>query len=446
MGGKRRLQEHVELREREKVMMIVIQRTGLLALTASLSFFVVLGFAQPSQETARPAPGAAITDIQLSFKRDPRVVDPYRGIGPWVSGPNYGGATAQDTVEARAEGVDAAGRRVKISPEWSASDAEMVTVLPSQGDDVKITVHRAGESKLKISAHGFSKELTVKAQYAGKFIVFEIGQATAAKPNTPAVTEAPPARKSKSDVSYAAGMNLAKALEEQSEEVDVDSLMQGVKDKLSGGKTRMTEEQALVALEGLKTDQRIVEAGLNRKAVAEKNKREGEAFLAENKKKEGVVTLPSGLQYKIIKAGQGEKPTANDVVNVQYRGTFIDGKEFDNTFGRASVTIPVKAVIKGWTEALQLMPVGSRWQLFVPSDLAYGERGAGGGGGKRAGGPRPQTVGPKATLIFELELMSVNEESGGRVSNSASTPEKSPSPEIIDALKKAIQAGSQPQP
>lgn len=427
-------------------------RGSFLALAVSLLLFRTPVISNSSQTTAPPASTASVTTILLSYKRDPRVVDPYRGIGPWAPGPNYGGATAQDTVEVRAEGVDAAGKPAKISPEWVPSDPEMVTVSPSQGDDVKITVHKAGESKLKITYQGLSKELVVKAKYVGKFILVEISQATAAKPNTPAATEAPPVRKSKSDVSYAVGMNLAKALEEQSEEVDVDSLMQGVKDKLSGGKTRMTEEQALAALEGLETDQRIVEAGLNRKALAEKNKREGEAFLAENKKKEGVVTVPSGLQYKVIKAGEGKKPTANDVVNVQYRGTFIDGKEFDNTFGRALVSIPVKAVIKGWTEALQLMPVGSRWQLFVPSDLAYGERGAGGGGGKRAGGPRPQTVGPNATLIFELELMSVNEDSGGRVSTSVSTPEtvstpeKSLSPEMIDALKKAIQAGSQPPP
>jgi FKBP-type peptidyl-prolyl cis-trans isomerase len=338
----------------------------------------------------------------------------------------------------RAEGVDGAGKPAKISPEWVPSDPEMVTVTPSKGDDVQIKVHRAGESKLEITYQGLSKELEIRAQYVNKFMLFEIGQATAAKLNAPA-TEAPPARKTKNDVSYAVGMNLAKALQEQLQEVDVDSLMKGIKDTLLGGKTLMTEEQALTALEGLQMDQRILETGLNRNAVAEKTKREGEAFLAENKKKEGVVTLPSGLQYKIIKAGQGKKPMANDVVNVQYRGTFIDGKEFDNTFGRASVAIPVKAVIKGWTEALQLMPVGSRWQLFVPSDLAYGERGAGGGGGKRAGGPRPQTVGPNATLVFELELVSV-QEPGAQPPFSNSIAQKNElTPEMIEQLKKVIQ-------
>jgi FKBP-type peptidyl-prolyl cis-trans isomerase len=405
---------------------------------ALLLVLVLMPGVARAQGGAPPAAKAAITGIQLSFKRDPRAVDPTRAIGPWVSGPNYGGATAQDTVEVRAEGVDAAGKSAKISPEWVPSDPEMVTVSPDQGDDVKITVHRAGESKLKIAYKGVSKELVVRAKYQGKFMVFEIGETTAA--NVPAAREAPPARRSKSDVSYAVGMNLAKALQEQSEEVDVDSLMQGVKDKLSGGKTRMTEEQALAALEGLQTDQRIVEAGLNRKAVAEKNKREGEAFLAENKKKEGVVSLPSGLQYKIIKTGEGKRPTANDVVIVRYRGSFIDGREFDNSYKRSgSVTFPVKSVFKGWAEALQLMPVGSKWQLFVPSDLAYGERGAGGGGGKRAGGPRPQTVGPNATLVFELELLSVQEPGAQPPVSNSRARKKELTPEMIEELKKVTQ-------
>jgi FKBP-type peptidyl-prolyl cis-trans isomerase FklB len=397
------------------------------------------------QPEGKAIPAATVSGIRLSFKRDPRLVDPTRGLGPWVSGPGYGGATGQDTVEVRAEGVDAAGKPAKISPQWVPSDPGMVTVSPREGDDVKITVHKAGESKLKITYQGLSKELEVRAEYVNKFMLLEIEEAKAVKPAAPAATAAPPTPKTKNDVSYAAGMNLAKALEEQSVQVDVDLLMQGVKDTLSGGKTLMTSEEALAVLEGLEIDQRDVEAGLNRKAVAEKNKREGEAFLAANKAKEGVVTLPSGLQYKIIKAGHGKTPTASDVVSVRYRGTFINGKEFDNTFERqAPVSFPAKAPIKGWTEALQLMPEGSRWQLFVPSDLAYGERGAGGGhGGRRAGGLRPQTVGPNATLIFEVELLAV-EEPGAKTATSRSTDEKSAlTPEIIEMLKKSFQGDTQ---
>jgi FKBP-type peptidyl-prolyl cis-trans isomerase FklB len=424
-------------------MTTVGKRASLLAVTA---FFSVLLPGVVGAQGASPAAGAAIASIQLTYKRDPRLVDPTRGLGPWVDGPGYTGATAQDTVEARAEGVDAAGKPMKISPDWIASDPAMVTVSPRQGNDVKITVHRAGESKLKITYRGLSEDLVVRANHVSQFMLFEIRQATAATANAPA-TEAPPARKTrtKNDLSYAAGMNLAKALKTQSIKVNEGLVMQGFKDAASGGKTLMTEEEALAVLNGVQTDQRILEANLDRKALAEKNKREGEAFLAANKTREGVVTLPSGLQYKIRKAGQGKKPTASDVVNVQYRGTFIDGKEFDNRFGRSPVAIPVKAVFKGWTEALQLMPAGSRWQLFVPSDLAYGEHGAGGGGGKRAGGPRPQIIGPNTTLIFEVELISVQEPGAQPLASDSRAQKQELTPEMLEQLKKVIQGSAKNQ-
>jgi FKBP-type peptidyl-prolyl cis-trans isomerase FklB len=130
--------------------------------------------------------------------------------------------------------------------------------------------------------------------------------------------------------------------------------------------------------------------------VAQANKKEGDAFLAANKTKEGVVTLPSGLQYKILQQGTGPKPTLNDTVVCNYRGTLIDGKEFDSSYKRGQPeTFPVNKIIKGWMEALPLMPVGSKWQLFVPPDLAYGERSAG------------PDIGPNSTLIFEVELLSI---------------------------------------
>jgi FKBP-type peptidyl-prolyl cis-trans isomerase FklB len=135
------------------------------------------------------------------------------------------------------------------------------------------------------------------------------------------------------------------------------------------------------------------------KKLGEKNKVEGEAFLAENKKKEGVITLPSGLQYKVIKAGTGKKPKATDTVTVHYQGTLTDGKEFDSSYRRGQpVTFPVNGVIPGWTEALQLMEEGAKWQVFIPSSLAYGDRGAG------------RDIGPHATLIFEIELVSIQEQ------------------------------------
>jgi FKBP-type peptidyl-prolyl cis-trans isomerase FklB len=135
------------------------------------------------------------------------------------------------------------------------------------------------------------------------------------------------------------------------------------------------------------------------KELGEKNKKEGEAFLAENKKKEGVTTLPSGLQYKIMKEGDGQIPKSTDTVTVHYRGTLIDGTEFDSSYTRGQpATFPVKGVIAGFSEALQLMKVGSKWQLFIPSNLAYGERGAG------------DDIGPNASLIFDIELISIKEE------------------------------------
>jgi FKBP-type peptidyl-prolyl cis-trans isomerase len=131
-------------------------------------------------------------------------------------------------------------------------------------------------------------------------------------------------------------------------------------------------------------------------ALAASNKTEGEAFLASNKTKADVVALPSGLQYKILQPGTGPKPTASDMVVCNYRGTLLNGKEFDSSYKHGEpVTIPVGRVIKGWTEALQLMPVGSKWQLYIPADLAYGERGAGG------------DIGPNATLVFDVELLSI---------------------------------------
>ncbi len=204
--------------------------------------------------------------------------------------------------------------------------------------------------------------------------------------------------------SYALGMDLGNQLRKQSVDVDPALFGQGLKDALSGGKTRLTEEQVRAAITELQAEikQRQVEAGKGSgddKAelalLAAYNNKAGEAFLAANKTKEGVVSLPSGLQYKVLKAGNGRTPTEADTVECNYRGTLIDGREFDSSYKRNQLaTFPVKGVIKGWTEALQLMRVGSKWQLFIPPALGYGQAGA---------GPIP----PNSTLIFEVELVSV---------------------------------------
>jgi FKBP-type peptidyl-prolyl cis-trans isomerase len=199
----------------------------------------------------------------------------------------------------------------------------------------------------------------------------------------------------KDKISYALGMNFGTNLGRQFVDVDPTILLQGLKDGLAGSKSLLTEEEARALLTQLQEDLRKQQAE-KAQHIGGTNKAEGEAFLAANKTKEGVVTLPSGLQYKILKQGAGPKPSASDSVVCNYRGTLIDGKEFDSSYKRGQpATFPVGGVIKGWTEALQLMPVGSKWQLFLPSDLAYGERGAG------------ADIGPNATLIFEVELLSI---------------------------------------
>ncbi|MGA9882162.1 MAG: FKBP-type peptidyl-prolyl cis-trans isomerase [Candidatus Acidiferrales bacterium] len=195
--------------------------------------------------------------------------------------------------------------------------------------------------------------------------------------------------------SYALGMNLAQRMKEQPVDLDRNALVQGFKDELAGGKMQLTDDEASVELKQLSAEA-DANAKKNEQAAGEANMKEGEDFLAANKTKEGVKVLPSGLQYKVEKEGTGPKPTAADTVVCNYRGTFIDGKEFDSSYKRGQpATFPVGGVIKGWTEALQLMPVGSKWELFIPSDLAYGPRGAGG------------VIGPNSTLIFEVELLSI---------------------------------------
>jgi len=171
-----------------------------------------------------------------------------------------------------------------------------------------------------------------------------------------------------------------------------------LKDALAGSKALLTEEEEKAVLMQLQTDLRAKQEEKSHEASASARK-EGEAFLAANKSKEGVVTLPSGLQYKILTAGTGPKPTATDTVTCNYRGTLINGKEFDSSakHGQA-LSFPVNGVIKGWTEALQLMPVGSKWQLFIPADMAYGDRGSG------------PDIGPGETLVFEVELISIGEQ------------------------------------
>jgi FKBP-type peptidyl-prolyl cis-trans isomerase len=236
----------------------------------------------------------------------------------------------------------------------------------------------------------------------------------AKRPATASKTTAAPLalKTSKDKFSYALGMKMGANLKKQEVPVDPNILARGLKDALAGSKTLLTDDQAQAAIMDVQKDLRQKQQEKMQEAGAA-NKKEGDTFLAGNKAKDGVVTLPSGLQYKILKEGTGPKPAATDSVVCNYRGTLINGTEFDSSYKRGQpATFPVNGVIKGWTEALQLMPVGSKWQLYIPADLAYGER-----------GPDP-AIGPNATLIFEVELLSIEDKSSKE--KAPENPEKTP--------------------
>jgi len=212
--------------------------------------------------------------------------------------------------------------------------------------------------------------------------------------------DAPKLANQKDKVSYSIGMDIGNNLKRQEIDVDVDLLAKGVKDAVTGGETLLSAEEARETLVALQKT--LVEKNQERaRQAAEKNRTEGEAFLAGNKTMEGVVSLPSGLQYKVLRSGDGPSPKGTDTVETNYRGTLIDGTEFDSSYKRGQTAVfPVNGVIPGWAEALQLMKVGDKWQLFVPPELAYGERGAG-------------PIGPNSTLIFDVELVSIKTDGEG---------------------------------
>lgn len=198
-------------------------------------------------------------------------------------------------------------------------------------------------------------------------------------------------------ISYALGMSLGnnwKRNAMEPDQVSLEVVLEGLRDSLTGAPTRMTEEEMRNTLREFSQFMQQ-KAEEKRRQEAEANRRAGAAFLEENRKKPGVITLPSGLQYRVIREGAGDSPKATDTVAVHYRGTLIDGTEFDSSYKRGQpATFHVSGVIKGWTEALQLMKPGAKWELFIPADLAYGDTG------------RPN-IPPGSTLIFEVELISV---------------------------------------
>jgi FKBP-type peptidyl-prolyl cis-trans isomerase FklB len=233
-----------------------------------------------------------------------------------------------------------------------------------------------------------------------------------------AFAQAPDLKTEKDKVSYSIGLDIGTTFKKQNMDINADMLVIGVRDALSGNKPAMTEEQMRETLTAFSKTMMEKQA-TQQKEAAGKNAAAGEKFLAENKTKEGVKTTPSGLQYKVISEGKGESPKATDTVVTHYKGTLINGTEFDSSYKRGEpATFPVNRVIKGWTEALQMMKPGAKYQLFVPANLAYGERGAGG------------DIGPNETLIFEVELLEVKP--GGEAGAAAGQTGASPSPAKAD--------------
>jgi FKBP-type peptidyl-prolyl cis-trans isomerase len=195
--------------------------------------------------------------------------------------------------------------------------------------------------------------------------------------------------------SYAIGVEMGRLLKQQSLDVNLDIVQGAMKDVFSGGKLLLSDDEMTAVKAGMEAD-RTEGKDKQRVALAEKNRKEEEKFLAENKTKEGVVTLPSGLQYKVIKAGTGKTPKEDDLVSVRYRVSLIDGTEIENSHHKSNVeTFDLENVVVGWRQGARLMQEGAQWRLFVPSHLAYGEDGVG------------ELLGPNTTLIFDLELVAV---------------------------------------
>lgn len=228
-----------------------------------------------------------------------------------------------------------------------------------------------------------------------KFLAIVLVLFAASQVRAQETEEATALKTQKERLSYAIGVNAAKNLKNMGSDLDLEVVIRALRDEYSGGELLISEKEIRDILTAYQKEMLEKQAAAS-KALAEKNKKEGDAFLAENKTKEGVVTLASGLQYKIIKEGEGNKPVDEDTVQVHYKGTLINGKEFDSSYKRGQpASFPLGKIIAGWKEGLKLMPVGSKWQLFIPPDLAYGTRGAG------------SAIGPNATLIFEVELIAI---------------------------------------
>ena len=326
-------------------------------------------------------------------------------------------APAKPSDKTTPDAKPAAKTPAKKSPTTKTSQASDATKPSSSGsapsDSAKQAATARGQTGTTKTAQAGSAKAGSTASKTGKAAA---GKAMTAKTATPLTLKT-----DKDKQSYAIGINVGKGLGQNLKrsglEIDPAILTRAIKDVLAGDKQSMTDEEAQETLKTLQTEMATKQEEMRKeqeakmKELGEANKKEGDEFLAANKAKEGVTTLPDGLQYKILQEGTGPKPAASDSVTVNYRGTLVNGSEFDSSYKRNQpATFNVTGIIKGWTEALELMPVGSKWQLFIPSDLAYGPSG------------RPPVIGPNSTLVFEVELVSIQPKPAAPAPVSAPNP------------------------
>ncbi len=228
-----------------------------------------------------------------------------------------------------------------------------------------------------------------------KVLLISLGLALTSTASTASTTSTDPSplKTLEQQASYTLGADIAKNFRDQGLKIDVNAFSLGLEDALKERPLKLTEDEMMVAIDEVK--QRMQQQQLEKmKTLADKNRKEGEAFLTENAKKPGVITLKSGVQYKVLTEGKGDSPTPEDTISAHYKGTLIDGSEFDSSYQRGTpLQLQMNSVIKGWGEVLKLMKKGSKWEVYIPSNMAYGERGAG------------KAIGPNQTLIFTIELV-----------------------------------------
>ena len=258
------------------------------------------------------------------------------------------------------------------------------------------TLAAAGEDDVRTGPTDFSERNSMRTLFlATCSLGIAVSLLYAQAPAAPGAKAPPTLKTIEQKASYGIGLAIGRQLREQGFEIDAGLIARGIQDTLSGQEPLLSSQELQEAMRAFQ-QQMAAKKQERDKVAGQKNQQKGQAFLAANKAKQGIVTLPSGLQYQVVQAGTGATPKATDTVRTHYRGTLINGTEFDSSYKRGEpAEFPVNGVIKGWTEALQLMKVGAKWKLFIPAELAYGERGAGG------------AIGPHETLIFDIELLEV---------------------------------------